>query len=68
MKYALLSGGNSGLAKASTKLLIDNGYIVFSLDISNDSNYIDGNIHYLKVDITNNESLHICKEYISNII
>ena len=67
MKYALLSGGNSGLAKAATTLLINNGYIVFSLDISNDSNYIDGNIHYLKVDITNNESLHKCKEYISNI-
>ena len=34
MKYALISGGNSGLAKATTKLLIENDYIVFSLEVS----------------------------------
>ena len=32
-KYALISGGNSGLAKEAINLLINNGYIVFSFDI-----------------------------------
>ena len=33
-KFAVISGGSSGLAEYSINLLRENGYIVFSLDIS----------------------------------
>lgn len=57
MKYAVIGGANSGLAQASIKELIKNDFTVFAGDISIKEAYQDGNIHYLPLDITKNESL-----------
>ena len=66
-KYALISGGNSGLAKEAINLLVNNGYIVFSFDISYQEISQKGNVYEIPVDITNNESLLKAKEYILTI-
>lgn len=67
MKYAVIGGANSGLAQASIKELIKNDFIVFAGDISIKEGYQDGNIHYLPLDITDNESLNKMRDYVLKI-
>ena len=66
-KYALISGGNSGLAKEAINLLVNNEYIVFSFDISYQETSQKGNVYEIPVDITNNESLLKAKEFILTV-
>ena len=67
MKYAVIGGANSGLASASIKELVNNGFVVFAGDKSIKEIYIEGNIHYLPLDITNNDSLQNMFNYVSSI-
>lgn len=66
-KFAVISGGSSGLAECSINLLRENGYIVFSLDISYKEIKEKDGLYEIPCDITNNNSLLEAKEYISSI-
>ncbi|MBQ8444576.1 MAG: SDR family oxidoreductase [Clostridia bacterium] len=56
MKYALITGGASGMGRATALKLSENGYHVFSCDIKRNE---EGrkNITQLTVDVTNMESV-----------
>ena len=56
MKYALITGGSSGMGLATALHLADNGYTVFSCDINLTSEQ-NKNIIQIKTDITSLESV-----------
>lgn len=56
MKYALITGGASGMGRATALKLAQNGYHVFSCDIKLSDNEVE-NITQLKVDVRSMESI-----------
>ncbi len=56
MKYALITGGASGMGRATALKLSQNGYHVFSCDIKINDQEIE-NITQLKVDVTDAQSI-----------
>lgn len=59
----LVTGASGGMGKATCELLIQNGYNVFGLDITDAS---IPNLHFFKVDITSAESINAAFNQISN--
>ncbi len=56
MKYALITGGASGMGRATALELSNNGFVVFSLDINQNSEEKE-NIIQIHADVTNMESV-----------
>ncbi len=56
MKQILLTGGASGMGNAVARVLANNGYYIYSLDIKTADNMPE-NIEQYKVDITNTQSI-----------
>ena len=67
MKYALISGSESGLALAVLDNLKKLDYTIFCCDLKYCENKVIDNIHYLKLDATNNDNINEVYDYISNI-
>lgn len=67
MKYALISGAESGLAKAAISELDKLDYTIFCLDIVYKEISVNGNKHFVPLDITNDQSICQAFEYVSKI-
>ena len=67
MKYAFIGGAASGLAQASIKQLTSLGFTVFCADIAFKENKQDGNLHYIKMDITKDEDILYARDYVAKI-
>ena len=65
MKYALIVGSESGLAKSVINRL--NDYTVFCCDIAYLKNEVIDNKHFIYMDVTNVSSIQEAYKYISNI-
>ena len=65
-KYVLLTGANGGIGKSTLSHLIEAGYEVISLDISN-SNIVDFTTTFIKCDVTNEEDINKAYEEIKKI-
>ena len=63
MKYVVVTGGASGMGRAVSKLLSENGYYVFSLDIKENSEAKE-NIEQIKTDITKFSDVQKAREII----
>lgn len=57
MKYALICGSESGLAKASINVLDKHGYTIFCCDIKYKNPSQENNKYFIPMDITNTESI-----------
>ena len=55
-KVVLLSGANGGIGTSILHSLLENGYKVIALDVSN-SNISDQNIEFIKCDVTSHKDL-----------
>ena len=68
MKYALISGAESGLAKAAIDKLIENGFTCFCCDKVYDETpkQVD-NIYYIKMDVTKNEDILAAHDFVCKI-
>ncbi len=67
MKYAFISGSESGLAKASIKKLSEAGFTVFCADIAYKENKQEGNLHYIKMDITKDDDIIAALNYVKKV-
>ena len=65
MKNVVITGGASGMGRATALKLAKNGYNVFSLDIKETSEQV-ANITQLKVDVTNMQSVQNAFDYVSS--
>ncbi|MBP3581961.1 MAG: SDR family NAD(P)-dependent oxidoreductase [Clostridia bacterium] len=63
MKYVVVTGGTSGMGRAVSKMLAENGYYVFSLDIKENDEPCK-NIEQIKTDITNFKEIQKARETI----
>ncbi|MBE7076082.1 MAG: SDR family NAD(P)-dependent oxidoreductase [Clostridiales bacterium] len=63
MKYVLITGGASGMGRATALKLAENGYQVFSCDIKTNEKDVD-NIIQLKVDVTDMESVKKAYDFV----
>lgn len=66
MKYAFISGAQSGLAQAAIKELLKLDYTVFCADISYKENKQENNLHFIKMNITNNSDIISAFEYVKS--
>ena len=57
VKYAVIFGAESGLAKAATEKLVENGFIVFAFDIKYEATVSKGNVTYSHADVTSDSDL-----------
>ena len=67
MKYAFISGASSGLAQAAIKKLTENNFTVFCADIAYPKNKVEGNLHYIKMDITKDEDIITALNYVKSV-
>ena len=65
MKNVVITGGASGMGRATALKLAKNGYNVLSLDIKETSEQV-ANITQLKVDVTNMQSVQNAFDYVSS--
>ena len=66
MKYALISGAESGLAKASIKKLDELGFTIFCCDFLYKEIKVEKNKHYIPLDVTNEKSLKEALKYVES--
>ena len=66
MKRVIVTGGASGMGRATAVMLAQNGYKVYSLDITTNSEKVE-NINELIVDVTSSESVQKAFEVISSL-
>lgn len=64
MKNAVIFGANSGLAKVVIERLVKMDYECFCCDIAYEHIFKEGNITYIPVDVTDNESIVRAYDYI----
>lgn len=67
MKYAFISGAQSGLAQAAIKKLTELGFTIFCADISYQENKKENNLYYIKMDITKDSDILSAFEFVSSI-
>ena len=65
MKNVLITGGASGMGRATAVKLAQNGYHVFSCDIKTNSEECE-NITQLVMDVTKSESVEKAYEFVSS--
>lgn len=66
MRYVLVTGANGGLGKNLINRLALNDYYVFACDLLFE-NKVEGNIHYINLDVTSDESINKAKEIVLSI-
>lgn len=66
MKYAVIFGSESGLAKATIEELLKLDYTVFAFDLKYDKPTVKGNLHLVKADVTKDEDLSLAFTYVSS--
>ena len=66
MKFALIAGAESGLAKASIEELEKLDYAIFCCDIQYKEIKVENNKHFIPLDVTSDESLKTAYEYIKS--
>ena len=64
MKYALICGSESGLAKASINVLDRLDYTIFCCDIAYNELSQEGNKYFIPIDITSTESIKNAYEFV----
>lgn len=64
MKYGVIAGSNSGLATATRKKLVEDGYTLFCGDIAYSTIKVEGNEHFVPLDVTDNTSLISFRNYV----
>ncbi len=67
MKYLAVTGAFGGMGRAAARLLADNGYTVFALDINADACEPEERIIPIRVDITSPEDIGRAKDIISGV-
>ena len=65
-KYVLLTGANGGIGKQILISLLEVGYKVISLDISN-NNILDLDTTFIKCDVTKNDDIHDAYEIVKKL-
>ena len=63
MKYVLITGGASGMGRATAVKLAQNGFYVFSCDIKTNQQEVE-NIEQLVVDVTSMQSIEKAYQYV----
>ena len=66
MEYILITGGASGMGRATAVKLAENGYHVFSCDIKKNNEEVE-NITQLTVDVTDINSIKDAFDFVCNI-
>lgn len=64
MKYGVIAGSNSGLATATRKKLVEDGYTLFCGDIAYSEVRVENNEHFIPLDVTDNSSLISFRDYV----
>ena len=67
MKYAFISGAQSGLAQAAIKKLTELGFTIFCADISYQENKKENNLYFIKMDITKDSDILSAFEFVCSI-
>ena len=67
MKYALISGSESGLAQASIKELEKMGWIIFCCDVKHKEIKAENNKHLSPTDLTDDKSIKNAFDYVKKI-
>lgn len=67
MKYAVVTGAYGGMGKETVKLLVENGYVVFALDINAPNGDDSTEIIPIRVDVTDPEDVKNAVEAIKNV-
>ncbi|MBQ3158311.1 MAG: SDR family NAD(P)-dependent oxidoreductase, partial [Clostridia bacterium] len=65
MKYVLITGGASGMGRATALKLASCGFYVFSCDVKTCDDEVE-NITQLKVDVTNMDSIKKAFDHVSS--
>ena len=65
-KYVLLTGANGGIGKQTLIALLEAGYKVISLDITN-SNIVDLDTTFVKCDVTNDHDIADAYEIVKKL-
>ena len=64
MKYAVVTGGTSGIGLGVAKMLIDEGYYVFATYVGSNSNHSIGNFEAIKIDQSNRKDVYRFISYV----
>ena len=67
MKYAVIFGSESGLAKAAINELVKLNFTIFCFDIKYQENSVNGNLHFIHADVTSDDDLSFAYSYVSSI-
>ena len=60
MKYAVVTGGTSGMGLGVAKMLLSKGYYVFATYVGSDFTEKIENFEALKIDQTNRTEVYVC--------
>jgi len=67
MKNAIVTGANGKIGRTFVDSLVTNGYFVYALDLNTDGFKTSKNVELIKLDITEEESVHDFFLYIDNL-
>jgi len=66
MKYAVIFGSESGLAKAAVSKLLQNDFVVFGFDVKCGQSRVCGNLHTMHADVTVEADVVAAVRYVSS--
>lgn len=66
MKYAVVTGGTSGIGLGVAKMLIDEGYYVFATYVGSDFNHFIANFEAIKIDQSNRKDVYKFISYVKD--